>query len=78
MFKLAWGKKTDLRPTFIDLSLIVMLTISEVWRSIRAILGQLRFMRGHMIKNSKIFVTYDILRCSAFFDIKHMFQIAKI
>ena len=46
----------------------VMLTIIEVWRLIGAIRGQFRVMRGHMIQNNKMCVTYDILRCSAFFS----------
>ena len=52
---------------------IVMLTIIEVWRSIRVIRCQFRVMRGHMIQNSKMFVLYDILRCSVSFDIHHVY-----
>ena len=33
---------------------IAMLTIIKVWRSIKVIRGQLRVMRGHIIKNSKM------------------------
>ena len=55
-----------------------MLTIFKVWRSIKVIRGQLRVMRGHMIKNSKMlshmisWVAQLFLTC-----IIHMFQIAK-
>ena len=52
---------------------IAMLTSIEVWGSIKVIRGQLRVMRGHIIKNSKMFATYDILRCSAFFEIHHAY-----
>ena len=45
----------------------VILTIIMVWRAIRVIIGQFRVMRGHMIQISKMFVTFDVLRCSAFF-----------
>ena len=58
---------------------IIIQTILEFWRSIKVISGQYRVMRGHMIKNSKKFVTFDILRCSASFLYisMHMFKIAK-
>ena len=53
---------------------IVILTILEVKRSKKVIGGQIMVMRGHdMIKNSKMLVTYDILRCSASHDIHHAY-----
>ena len=48
---------------------IITWTILEFLRSLKVIRGLFRVMRGHMIQNSKRFVLYNVLQCSAFFYI---------